>query len=100
MKKTAVAAIERTEEFFRSLHMPTCLGDMKMGVQPDEVLKEMAGKGDCRGDTMRKWALSRKWGQKSYMRFIKGQTTDNLNIDWHAFYRNVFALIIQWRSRI
>ena len=28
------------------------------------------------------------------MRFIKRQTTDNLNIDWHAFYRNVFALII------
>ena len=30
-EKTAVAAIEKTEEFFRSLHMPTCLGDMKMG---------------------------------------------------------------------
>ena len=28
------------------------------------------------------------------MRFIKRQTTDNLNIDWHAFYKNVFALII------
>ena len=28
------------------------------------------------------------------MRSIKRQTTDNLNIDWHAFYRNVFALII------
>lgn len=28
------------------------------------------------------------------MKSIKRQTTDNLNIDWHAFYRNVFALII------
>ena len=102
--KTAVAAIEKTEEFFRSLHMSTCLGDMKMGVQPDEVLKEMAGKATA-GDTMKVGAFQKmgafqKWGKKSYMRFIKRQTTDNLNIDWHAFYRNVFALIIPMAPRI
>lgn len=28
------------------------------------------------------------------MKYIKRQTTDNLNIDWKNFYRNVFALVI------
>ena len=28
------------------------------------------------------------------MKYIKQQTTDNLNIDWKSFYKNVFALVI------
>ncbi|QEK18067.1 putative FMN/FAD exporter YeeO [[Clostridium] hylemonae DSM 15053] len=28
------------------------------------------------------------------MKYIKKQTTDNLNINWKSFYRNVFALVI------
>lgn len=28
------------------------------------------------------------------MKYIKRQTTDNLNINWKSFYRNVFALVI------
>ena len=68
-EKTAVAAIERTEEFFRSLHMPTCLGDMKMGVQPDEVLKEMAGKATA-GDTMKVGAFQ-KMGEKELYEIYK-----------------------------
>lgn len=28
------------------------------------------------------------------MRFIKRQTTDNLNINWRSFYRSVFALVL------
>lgn len=28
-----------------------------------------------------------------YMRSIRQQTTDNLNIDWKSFYKNVFALV-------
>ena len=41
-EETAILAIEATEEFFRSLDMPTCIGQMKIGVQPDEVLEKMA----------------------------------------------------------
>ena len=29
-----------------------------------------------------------------YMRSIRQQTTDNLNIDWKNFYKNVFALVV------
>ena len=68
-EKTAVAAIERTEEFFRSLHMPTCLGDMKMGIQPDEVLKEMAGKATA-GDTVKVGAFQ-KMGEKELYEIYK-----------------------------
>lgn len=48
----AVAAIEKTEEFFGRLHMPTCLGEMKMGIVSDEILKEMADKATS-GDTVK-----------------------------------------------
>lgn len=41
-KEAAKKAIEATEDFFRSLHMPTCIGEMKIGVLRDEVLREMA----------------------------------------------------------
>lgn len=41
-EEAAVQAIEATEEFFRSLNMPTCIGEMQIGVQPDDVLKKMA----------------------------------------------------------
>ena len=68
-EKTAVAAIEKTEEFFRSLNMPTCLGDMKMGVQPDEVLKEMAGKATA-GDTLKVGAFQ-KMGEKELYEIYK-----------------------------
>ena len=61
--------IEKTEEFFRSLHMPTCLGDMKMGVQSDEVLKEMAGKATA-GDTMKVGAFQ-KMGEKELYEIYK-----------------------------
>ena len=68
-EKTAVAAIEKTEEFFRSLNMPTCFGDMKMGVQPDEVLKEMAGKATA-GDTLKVGAFQ-KMGEKELYEIYK-----------------------------
>ena len=50
-EKTAVAAIEKTEEFFPVFAvMPgACLGDMKMGVQPDEEIKRNGWQGDRRG---------------------------------------------------
>ncbi|MEG0720500.1 MAG: iron-containing alcohol dehydrogenase [Lachnospiraceae bacterium] len=40
----AVTAIEKTVDYFRSLHMPVCLGDLEIGVQPEGVLQEMAVK--------------------------------------------------------
>lgn len=51
-EETAISAIEATEEFFRFLHMPTCIGEMKIGVQPDEVLKKMADSA-TKGDTVK-----------------------------------------------
>lgn len=50
-EETAVSAIEATEEFFRFLHMPTCIGEMNIGVQPEEVLKRMADSA-TKGDTV------------------------------------------------
>lgn len=41
-EEAAIAAIEKTEEFFRALDMPVCIGELSIGVQPDEVLKKMA----------------------------------------------------------
>ena len=50
-EKAAVAAIEATENFFRSLKMPVCIGELEIGVQPDEVLKKLADSA-TKGDTM------------------------------------------------
>lgn len=50
-EKAAVQAIRATEEFFRSLHMPTCIGELEIGVQPDEVLKKLADSA-TKGDTI------------------------------------------------
>ena len=50
-EEAAVAAIERTEAFFRALDMPTCIGEMAIGVQPDEVLVKMADSA-TKGDTV------------------------------------------------
>lgn len=51
-EETAALAIEATEEFFRYLHMPTCIGEMSIGVQPDEALMKMA-KSATKGDTVK-----------------------------------------------
>lgn len=48
---TALAAIERTEDFFRKLQMPVCLGELKTGVLSDEILRELADKA-TKGDTI------------------------------------------------
>ncbi len=50
--EAANAAIDRTEEFFRSLDMPTCFGELKSGVQSDEALLKMADSGTS-GDTVK-----------------------------------------------
>ena len=39
-EEAAIAAIEKTEEFFRALDMPVSIGELSIGVQPDEVLKK------------------------------------------------------------
>ncbi len=41
-EESAKAAILRTEEFFRELDMPTCIGELKIGVQTDDLLKKLA----------------------------------------------------------
>lgn len=41
-EEAAIAAIEKTEEFFRALDMPVSIRELSIGVQPDEVLKKMA----------------------------------------------------------
>lgn len=51
-EEAALAAIEMTEDFFRSLNMPVCIGELSIGVQPDEVLKKMADSA-TKGDTVK-----------------------------------------------
>lgn len=41
-EKAALAAIQATEAYFKSLQMPICIGELECGVLPDEVLRELA----------------------------------------------------------
>ena len=41
-EEAALASIEKTEAFFRSLDMPVCLGQLKIGVQEESVLRSLA----------------------------------------------------------
>lgn len=50
-EEAALQAIAATENYFRSIGMPVCLGQMEMGVQPDEVLKDLAWRA-TKGDTV------------------------------------------------
>ena len=50
-KQAALAGIEATEEFFQSIDMPISIGQMHIGVQPDEVLYKMADLA-TKGDTV------------------------------------------------
>ncbi|MCI9239120.1 MAG: iron-containing alcohol dehydrogenase [Dorea sp.] len=51
-EEAAIAAIEATERFFLDLHMPVAIGQLGIGVQPDEVLKKMA-ESATKGDTIK-----------------------------------------------
>lgn len=49
-EEAAVAAIEETESYFRKLDMPTSIGQLSIGVRPEDVLRKMADsatKGDA-----------------------------------------------------
>lgn len=61
----ALQAIARTEEFFRSLGMPVCLGQMKIGVQPDSVLRELADSA-TKGDMVRLGSFKKMNAQDMY----------------------------------
>ena len=41
-KEAAYAAIDKTEAFFKSIQMPTCIGELECGVLTDDVLHELA----------------------------------------------------------
>lgn len=64
-EEAALAAIERTEEFFRSLGMPVCIGEMSIGVQPDEILRELSDRA-TRGDTIQLGAFMKMTAQDVY----------------------------------
>lgn len=64
-ERGAVLAIEKTEEFFRRLHMPVCLGELSCGVQPDEVLREMADSA-TKGDTVKLGAFWKMGAKEMY----------------------------------
>lgn len=51
-EETAVAAIEKTEAFFKSLDMPISIGQLGIGVQPEETLRKMADSA-TKGGTVR-----------------------------------------------
>lgn len=64
-EETAVLAIEATEEFFRFLHMPTCIGEMKIGVLSDDILRKMAGSA-TKGDTVKLGCFKKLGAQEMY----------------------------------
>lgn len=64
-EETAVLAIEATEEFFRFLHMPTCIGEMKIGVLSEDVLRKMADSA-TKGDTVKLGCFKKLGAQEMY----------------------------------
>lgn len=44
IEESAKAAIEKTVSYFSSLKMPTCFTELKIGVQADEVLRDLANR--------------------------------------------------------
>ena len=60
-----ISAIEKTEEFFRALDMPVSIGELSIGVQPDEVLKKMA-ESATKGDTVKLGCFKRLDMQDMY----------------------------------
>lgn len=64
-EEAAIAAIEKTEEFFRALDMPVSIGELSIGVQPDEVLKKMA-ESATKGDTVKLGCFKRLDMQDMY----------------------------------
>ena len=64
-EETAVLAIEATEEFFRFLHMPTCIGEMKIGVLSDDALRKMADSA-TKGDTVKLGCFKMLGAQEMY----------------------------------
>lgn len=48
-RETAKKGIEKTVAYFRSLHMPTCFTDLKIGVRPEKTLRELADRCVFRG---------------------------------------------------
>ena len=43
-EETAKAAIEKTVSYFSSLSMPTCFTELKIGVQSDDILRDLANR--------------------------------------------------------
>lgn len=64
-EEAALAAIEKTEEFFRSLHVATCIGELKVGVLPDETLRKLA-QNATKGDTIRLGSFKELTAQDAY----------------------------------
>ncbi len=51
-EEAAQAAIKRTEQFFRDVDMPTCIGELTIGIQTDDLLKKLAERA-TNGDTVK-----------------------------------------------
>lgn len=64
-EEAALQAIAATESYFRSIGMPVCLGQMGMGVQPDEVLKDLAWRA-TKGDTVQLGSFMKMNAQNMY----------------------------------
>lgn len=64
-EEAALASIEQTEQFFRSLHMPVCLGELNAGVQSEEVLRSLA-EAATKGDTVRLGCFKKLTAQDAY----------------------------------
>lgn len=64
-EEAALASIEKTEEFFRALHMPVCIGELSTGVLPDEALRKMADSA-TKGDTVKLGSFKKLNAQDMY----------------------------------
>lgn len=64
-EEAALAAIEKTEEFFQSLHVAICIGELNTGILPDETLRRLA-ENATKGDTIRLGCFKELTAQDAY----------------------------------
>ena len=55
----------KQKTFFRSLHMPVCIGELEIGVQPDEILRKLADSA-TKGNTILLGAFKKINDQDAY----------------------------------
>lgn len=69
-EENALTGIKKTVEYFQSLDMPVCFGELEIGVRPDEELRDMAKR--CTGNNTFKVAKFKELDEEDVYEILKG----------------------------